>query len=120
MSDNEEKESKGLEDIFDEVPNEKSEYYQILKDLLDSEKDLELKTEITKPLSWSALKIFMDFLDSHKMPLSKSILENFIKTSFKYLISKDRKSRSEIISAIKQSDLGLNPNTTSENNKEVI
>jgi hypothetical protein len=80
--------------------------------------DLESKTELIKPLRWSCLNSIEDFIKSHKLPISSTILQLFIKTSFKYLISNDRKGRIEYIEALKAlSNTMNNPNLKSDTNK---
>jgi len=55
-------------------------------------------------LQWSSLKIIEDFLKKFGLEYSKSILELFTRTSFKYYISFKRGSRKEIIQALTHTD----------------
>lgn len=81
---------------------ERNEYYEILNNLIN-ENNIEMKTEIHKPLLWSSLTIIKDFLNSKQLIKSSDILRNFITTSFKYYVSYKRKSRKEIVEALKNS-----------------
>jgi len=78
-----------------------------LNDLIDDRKNLELKTEINKPLGWSSLKLIEDFLGKFGLKYSKQIIQLFTKTAFKYYISKQRGSRKEIIQALTHTDIEI-------------
>jgi hypothetical protein len=73
---------------------------EIVVELLNSDKNLDEKTELKKPLKWSALRSIRDYLDKLKLSHSSAILERFIKQCHKFLISKDRKGRDEYIKAL--------------------
>ena len=107
IEEKEEKEGIEFEDIFAQAEGQKTEYFTILNDLIDDKKNLELKTEINKPLGWASLKLIEDYLGKFGLEYSQSILKLFTKTSFKYLISKNRGSRYEIIKALTHSDIEI-------------
>ncbi len=90
-----------LDDMFP-APSVESDDMQreIVHELL-SNQDLEKKTELGKPIAWAALRTIRVFLKTHNLIYSAGILRGFTKTAFKYLISKDRKSRAEYIEALK-------------------
>jgi len=76
---------------------------QILNNLLDGSKDLELKTHIFKPKALSGLKIIADALMSKGYKTSANHILNYIDTYLKYMVSYQRKSRTEIIKAFTMS-----------------
>lgn len=89
----------GLEEIFTQeaISDIKRE---IVVELLNSEKNLDEKTELNKPIKWSCLRTIKDYLDRLNLPKSSEILEGFIRQSHKFLISKNRKGREEYIKAL--------------------
>lgn len=72
---------------------------KIVEELLNSQ-NLDSKTELQKPMKWSILRVIISFLESKKLLKSSKILDEFVNTSFKYLISLDRKGRIEYIQAL--------------------
>ena len=74
---------------------------EIVLELLNSEKNLEEKTELDRPLKWSALESIREYIESLGLKRSSEILLKFQIKSFVYLISKDRKGRAEYIEALK-------------------
>jgi hypothetical protein len=72
---------------------------EIISRLLD-DTNLETKTELDKPLRFSCLSIIQETLKDNTLNKSSLILEHFLKFSFKYLISHDRKGRKEYIEAL--------------------
>lgn len=93
----------GIEDIFTSKTNEDVKR-EIVLELLNSDKNLDEKTELKKPLNWSIMKTIKDYLKEHKLFLSSSILLKFIVHSHKYLISKNRQGRKEYIEALNSLD----------------
>lgn len=73
---------------------------KIVEELLNN-KNLDTKTELSRPLRWSCMSTLTDYLDVHTLPISTKILKNFTNISFRYLISNDRKGRNEYIEALK-------------------
>lgn len=106
----------GLEDIF-KNKTETDVRREIILELLDSEKNIDEKTELGTPLKWSALKVMNDFIKNQGLPISEEILRTFIKESFKLLISKDRKGRKEYIEALQA--MGIE-NNEKENMKNML
>jgi len=74
---------------------------KIVEELLDSEKNLETKTELNKPITWTCLNVMNDFINDKKFKKSGQILGGFMNTAFKYLISHNREGRKEYIEALK-------------------
>lgn len=87
--------------VFDDFePIDDISLQQILNNLLDGKNNLDLKSHIIKPKDLASLKVFSELLGQLKWKKSNSILESFIKTYLRYMISYERKSRTEIIKAI--------------------
>lgn len=83
---------------------QQNQVFKILDVMLDPEENLECKTEIKKPFLFSALRTYKNFLSKHGLTESANIIDTFEINSYKLLISKDRKSREEIIKAIASSN----------------
>ena len=73
---------------------------KIVEELLN-QNNLDTKTELSTPISWSCLKIIQEFLENKKLGACSNVLSQFIAIAFKYLISKDRKGRLEYLEALK-------------------
>jgi len=105
----------GLEDIFSSKTNSDVKR-EIVLELLDTEKNLDEKTELTKPMRWSCLKSIEEFVEDKGLKKSATILHKFIRQSQKYLISKSRKGRAEYIESLKAlsnlDEEGKNPGET--------
>lgn len=72
---------------------------QILNNLLDGTKDLDLKTHIFKPKQLASLVVFSNYLKTFKLKKSYNLLDSFIQKYLRYMISFKRLSRTEIIKA---------------------
>lgn len=97
-----------LDDLFAGNTQNEDMQREIVHELLSSE-DIEKKTELAKPIAWSALRTIKHFLKSHALTGSAGIITGFMRTSFKYLLSHDRKSRAEFVEALKsvhETDVG--------------
>lgn len=90
--------SKGLMDNFIPI-KQKDNVKEVLSILLD-DSNLELKSHIVKPKHLSILKVLAQYFKSFGLKKSSEIIENFITIFLKYMISFNRLSRKEIISAI--------------------
>lgn len=87
--------------VFDELTEGNDiSLQQILNNLLDGKHNLDLKTQIIKPKILASLKVFAELLGKIKYPKSQTVLESFIKTYLRYMVSFDRQSRKEIIKAV--------------------
>jgi len=73
---------------------------QILNNLLDGTKDLDLKTHIFKPKQLASLNVLSDLLNRLKYIKSSKVIMDFIGIYLRYMISFERLSRKEIIKAI--------------------
>lgn len=73
---------------------------EILLSLLD-DKDLELKTHIFRPKDLASLKTLARFLRQEDMTESSRLIEDFLEIYLKYMVSYDRLSRKEIITAVR-------------------
>lgn len=96
-----------FETLFKDSGIEENPQTKIVNELL-SDDNLDKKTELDKPLKWSALKVIQMKLEAKKMLNSTAILEEFIDKSFKYQISKKRKSRAEFVEALKAFNVNMN------------
>jgi len=82
------------------IPTTDISLQKILNNLLDAEKNLELKTHILKPKQLASLFILSDYLNMIKLPKSSLLIQDFINLFLKYMVSFKRLSRTEIIKAI--------------------
>ena len=73
---------------------------QILNNLLNSDKNLSLKTEIYHPKKLAILYTLANYLKARKYPNTSKLIFNFIETYLKYMVSNKRKSRNEVIRAL--------------------
>ncbi len=73
---------------------------QILNNLLNSDKNLALKTEINKPKKLAILLTLAKYLKSQKYIKSHNLIIGFIDTYLIYMVSNKRKSRIEVIKAL--------------------
>lgn len=89
---------KGIDDDMEEILEESLQ--DVLLDLQDSSKNLELKTHILKPKDLASLKILSKYLKSLGLFGSSELIKKFIKIYFEYMVSFNRESRKEIIKAI--------------------
>lgn len=74
---------------------------QILNNLLDGSKDLELKTHIFKPKQLASLMILSDYSNGKELTKVSNLIDNFVNNYYlRYMVSFKRLSRTEIIKAI--------------------
>jgi len=73
---------------------------EILSNLLDGEKNLDLKTHIFKPKQLSVLFVLGSYLNGNGAKHTSGIIAEFIQIYLRYMVSFDRLSRVEIIKAI--------------------
>lgn len=73
---------------------------EILSNLLDGEKNLDLKTHIFKPKQLSALFVLGSYLNENGAKHTSGIIAEFIQIYLRYMVSFERLSRTEIIKAI--------------------
>jgi hypothetical protein len=97
-----------LESLFNSTPSVERE---IVNELFSNE-NLDRKTELKHPVSWSIIDVIRQYLKDHQLPYSANILQNFIETSFRYLISKNRKGRAEYVEALKALSKGVESEQT--------
>jgi hypothetical protein len=86
-----------LDNLFSATPSVEKE----IVDELFSEENLDRKTELKRPIQWSVMKVLREFLDEHDLPYSSNILMEFVETSFRFLISRNRKGREEYVKALR-------------------
>lgn len=111
------KETFSLKDFVQPIAAQQnqSEQYKILQELLNADNNLQLKTEINKPFTFSVIDLYSKFLKDNGFTDSSELIEHFITQYLKYSISKKRAGRKEIVEALKslgiQSQLNMIPNT---------
>ena len=88
----------GIESLFQ--GQEVNVQQKIVQELLSVE-NLDRKTELDKPLKWSCLTTIEEFVKKYDLKFSANIINKFTDLSFRYLISKNRKGRSEYVEALK-------------------
>lgn len=90
-----------MSDMFQELVamGEGESLERILIRLLQSE-DIELKTEIQKPLNLARLNLLADWLMIENCPNASKMIKEFIQSYLKYMVSHNREGRKEIIQAI--------------------
>lgn len=81
--------------------NEEVDVQRKIVEQLLNEQNLDSKTELNSPLRWACMNSIRDYLEKRDLNRSKQILETFMLTSFRYLISNKRKGRSEYIDALR-------------------
>jgi len=90
---------------------------QILNNLINSDKNIALKSEIYNPKKLAILLTYANHLKSYKYMKSYKLIIGFIDAYLKYMVSNKRKSRIEVIKALtnlvqkKEVDnsIGINP-----------
>ena len=83
----------GLEKFDDESIN------KFIGALLD-DKNVDTKTEIENPLNMARLMGIAEWLEAYEMHKPAKFLRGFIKWYNTYMISRDRKSRQEVVSVL--------------------
>ncbi len=73
---------------------------QILNNLINSDKNIALKTEIYNPKKLATLLTYAEYLKSRKFVKSYKVIKEFIDNYLKYMVSNKRKSRMEVIKAL--------------------
>jgi len=105
MSKQEQNDKKKLIDSFIDI-TEQNNYKEIFEILLDSTKDLELKSHIINPLALASLQFYSYALKVYGFKKSHEITKYLIKMYLKNMIGYKRLGRSEIFNT-----LAFNPNT---------
>ena len=85
----------GLEKFDDESIN------KFIGALLD-DKNVDTKTEIENPLNMARLMGIAEWLEAYEMYKPAKFLRAFIKSYNTYMISRDRKSRQEVVSVLSE------------------
>lgn len=100
--------------LKDFLSTNKISIQQILNNLLNSDKNLSLKTEIYNPKKLASLFTLAKYLKSKKYFKSYKLIIGFIDTYLTYMVSNKRKSRIEVIKAltsvIEKTDIEANKN----------
>jgi len=87
-----------VDNLFSEMLNVDSENAQqkIVNEIVN-DNNLELKTEISHVSETTILKIHQEYLQQNHLTLSSNTLERYLNTLFRFSVSKNRKSREELI-----------------------
>lgn len=89
-------------DIFDKEMESVSDINlnEILNNMIDGTKDVDLKTQILRPKELASLNILSTFIGKKRLFESEKIVKDFLEIYFRYMFSYERQSRKEIIRAI--------------------
>lgn len=82
------------------LPAKDLTFQEILNNLLEGDKNLDLKTEIFKPKHLAGLNTIRIALKDAECTISSGIIRIFTEQYLRYMVSNKRKSRTEIIKAI--------------------
>lgn len=87
-----------VENLFSEMLNVDSENAQqkIVNEIVN-DNNLELKTEIVHVSETTILQIHQEFLEQNQLHKSANTLARYLNTLFRFSVSKNRKSREELI-----------------------
>jgi hypothetical protein len=87
-----------VENLFSEMLNVDSENAQqkIVNEIVN-DNNLELKTEIGHVSETTILQIHQEFLEQNQLHKSANTLSRYLNTLFRFSVSKNRKSREELI-----------------------
>lgn len=88
-----------LDMLFENAEN--TSYEKILNELL-TENAIELKSDIKNPLALSQLASLADWARNEHCPMTEKVIVEFIARYLRYMVSYDRKSRTEIVNAFNQ------------------
>lgn len=112
----EEKEDISLSEVFKVGSEEKgiSEFKELIENFF-SEDNIQLKTNIKKPLNWSTFSSFIEFFDEKKLPKSIKLLKNFMKHTFILSVCKDGKSREQFVEILKSSGFRMEDESNGRN-----
>lgn len=83
-----------------EAGREDTAQIEAVKLLIQKDKSLALKTEIGDPLRLSIFDSLVDFLKDSKMKCSATFMAKISEYFKTYMVSKNRKSREEVIKAL--------------------
>jgi allophanate hydrolase subunit 1 len=91
----------GLESVFGELmASDEITAEKILQYLLTSDKNLALKTHVKDPVSLAIYRAYMQHIKALKLKKSQAVLKEFLLAYLEMMVSYNRMSRTEIISAL--------------------
>lgn len=104
-----------VDNLFSEMLNVENENAQqkIVSEIVNAD-NLELKTEINKVSETTVLTMFQQYLDQNRLVKSSNTLERYINTLFRYSVSKNRKSREELIRIVEALSASIQQNETNQ------
>lgn len=86
--------------LKDFIENNEITIQKILNNLLNGDKNLDLKTHIYKPKQLASLFTLAKHLKNQKYNGASKLIMDFIETYLRYMVSFKRESRKEIIKAL--------------------
>lgn len=90
-----------LEMMFTPRENEENKVMEVAKLLVTKDKNLPLKTEISDPLNFAVMGAMADYLGKTGLKKSAVLIKTILDNHMVYMISFKRKSRQELIEAMK-------------------
>lgn len=90
-----------IERLF--TPQEKEEHkvMEVAKLLVTKDKNLALKTEISDPLNFAVMGAMSEYLKKSGLKKSATLIHNILENHMIYMVSYKRKSRNELIEALR-------------------
>lgn len=82
------------------IPTKDISLQKILNNLIEADKNLDLKTHIFKPKQLSSLIVIQEYFKSIGLNISSDLIKSFMKHFKRLMVSYKRLSRIEIIKAI--------------------
>jgi len=89
---------KDFSDIFQ--TSDFSEFYNVLQQMLDGSKDIDLKTEIHRPRIISIMQTITEFANQLNLKQTADTLRKFVIYYYRNMVSFNRGSRKEIVQAL--------------------
>ena len=108
------KDFKKVSDIFSETDekieedNDNNDLAFMIKEFFDVENNLDAKTEFTNVIACVKLHSIIEHSKSLGFPKYASVLENFLETYKRYMISNKRLGRTEILEAFRALNINQN------------
>lgn len=89
------------DDVKELFTGESSDRLDALKEMIDEDSNILMKTEIPNPRYFAVLQSLEHFLSKNGLNSSSNFLNHFIKYFTKDMVSKDRKGREEMIEIVR-------------------
>ena len=92
--------SKAIDDM--QTGKGQAEPVTLLQNMLKKDDDLVMKTEISRPAEMAALKTYALQCKAAGLNVSAMLIESILEWNMAYSVSHDRKSRTEVITALSE------------------